>query len=128
FANLVTFNLFRRDPERYVPANDGRCPVEQLEQGREAPGDPRYGALYKGRLYLCASVEDRLRFVQDPERYSTVGVEAQGNCPHCLDAEGLAVPGDPRYSLTQGGRRYWFPDESHRAAFMSLAPSQTIRR
>jgi YHS domain-containing protein len=128
FANRLTFNLFRRDPERYVPANDGRCPVEQLEEGREAPGDPRFGALYKGRLYLCSSNDDRLRFVQDPERYATVGVEARGNCPHCLDAEGLAVPGDPRYSLTQGGRRYWFPDESHRSAFMSLAPSRSIRR
>ncbi|AMV39448.1 thioredoxin family protein [Planctomyces sp. SH-PL62] len=128
FANLVTFNLFRRDPDRYVPANNGRCPVEQLDQGKEAPGDPRFGALYKGRLYLCASKQDRLRFVGDPDRYATVGVEEQGNCPHCLAEAGVLVPGDPRYSLTMAGRSYWFPDDQHRNAFMSLAPSRTIRR
>lgn len=128
FANALTFNLFRRDPERYVPANDGRCPVEQLDAGREAQGDPRFGALYKERLYLCASKDDRSRFVQDPERYAAVGVEAGGNCPHCLAERGEAVPGDPRYSLSEQGRRFWFPDEAHRDAFMSLAPSDTIRR
>ncbi|MDG3002994.1 thioredoxin family protein [Paludisphaera mucosa] len=128
FANLVTFNLFRRDPERYVPANDGLCPVEKLENGRNASGDPRFGALYKGRLYLCASKDDRVRFLQEPDRFATVGVEEGGNCPHCLAQGGQAVPGDPRFSLTQGGRRYWFPDEDHRSAFMSLAPSSTIRR
>ena len=128
FANALTFNLFRRDPERYVPANDGRCPVEQLDAGREAPGDPRFGALYNGRLYLCASKDGRARFLREPERYAAVGVEAGGNCPHCLAERGEAVPGDPRYSLAQGGRRFWFPDEAHRDAFMSLAPSDTIRR
>lgn len=128
FANALTFNLFRRDPDRYVPANDGRCPVEQLDAGREAIGDPRFGALYKGRLYLCSSVDDRRRFVEDPERYAAVGVEEGGNCPHCLAERGEVVPGDPRYSLSQGSRRFWFPDESHRSAFMSLAPSTTIRR
>ena len=127
FANLVTFNLFRRDPERYVPANDGHCPVEQVDHERSIQGDPQFGVLYRGRLYLCASDEDRERFVQEPERYATVGVEERGNCPHCL-AGGAIVPGDPRYTLTQGGLRYWFPDEGHRSAFMSLAPSRTIRR
>ncbi|WP_165072293.1 thioredoxin family protein [Paludisphaera rhizosphaerae] len=128
FASLVTFNLFRRDPERYVPANDGRCPVEQMDKGLEAAGDPRFGALYKGRLYLCSSREDRAQFLKEPSRYATVGVEDGGNCPHCLAEGGTTVPGDPRYSLSQGGRRFWFPDDAHRSAFMSLAPSTTIRR
>ena len=36
FANLVTFNLFRRDPERYVPVNQGNCPVSQLDRKTSA--------------------------------------------------------------------------------------------
>ncbi|MBN9262140.1 MAG: ATP-binding cassette domain-containing protein [Hyphomicrobium sp.] len=104
--------------------------MDPAERTMEAPlaGDPRFGVLYQGRLYLCASKDDRSRFVQDPERYAAVGVEAGGNCPHCLAERGEAVPGDPRYSLSEEGRRFWFPDEAHRDAFMSLAPSDTIRR
>ena len=59
FANLLTFNLFRRDPERYVPVNNGNCPVAQLDRGVQQPGDPNYGVLYQGRLFLCSNDADR---------------------------------------------------------------------
>jgi YHS domain-containing protein len=128
FASLVSFVRFRRDPERYVPANDGLCPVAQLDREKQAAGDPRYGVLYQGRLYLCASKEDRRKFLRDPERYAAVGVAEKGYCPHCLAESGERVRGNPRYSLTQDGRRFWFPDSSHRSAYLALAPSSSIRR
>jgi YHS domain-containing protein/thioredoxin-related protein len=128
FASRLTFNLFRRDPERYVPVNDGNCPVAQVERGARQPGDPRYGALYQGRLFLCSNAADRKRFLEDPAHYAVVDVAERGFCPHCLDEEGLLVPGDPRYDLTRGGRRYWFPDPSHREAFLAAATSSTSRR
>ena len=68
FANLVTFNLFRRDPERYVPVNNGNCPVCRSSEESVQPGDPRYGALYQGRLFLCATDADRQRFLAEPGR------------------------------------------------------------
>ncbi|MDR3618124.1 MAG: thioredoxin family protein [Paludisphaera borealis] len=128
FANLVTFNRFRRDPERYVPVNDGLCPVKQLDENKSAAGDPRFGVLFQGRLYLCASKAERQRFLQEPARYAAVGVAEKGFCPHCLVESGEFVRGDPRYSLTQEGRRYWFPDTSHRDAYLALAPSDSTRR
>ncbi len=127
-ASAEALESFRGDPERFVPANDGRCPVERLDAHRDTPGDPRLGALYKDHLYLCASKADRARFMAHPRRYAAVGVEDGGGCPHCLAERGETVPGDPRFSLTLDGRRYWFPDEGHRGAFLSLAPSDTIRR
>ena len=51
FANMLTFNLFRRDPERFVPVNNGNCPVTQVELGKQQPGNPSFGVLYQGRLY-----------------------------------------------------------------------------
>ncbi len=119
FANLITFNLFRGDPARYVPVNRGFCPVAQLDRSDRQAGDPRYGVLFQGRLYLCATLEDRRTFLEEPARYAAIDVAERGHCPHCLASEGRLVPGDPRYDLDRDGRRYWFPDPTHREAFLT---------
>jgi YHS domain-containing protein len=130
FASLLTFNLFSKDPQRYAPMNRGNCPVAQLDRGTTIPGDPKYGVLYQGRLFLCASDSDRKRFLQEPLRYAAIGVAENGFCPHCLAENGVLVRGDPRYDLSREGRRYWFPDASHRDAFLSVTASTetTTRR
>ena len=131
FASLLTFNLFSKDPQRYVPVNNGNCPVAQLDRNTMHPGDPKFGVLYQGRLFLCASDADRKRFLQEPVRYAAVDVAESGFCPHCLAQNGLLVRGDPRYDLSREGRRYWFPDPSHRDAFLSAlasASTQTTTR
>jgi YHS domain-containing protein len=128
FANMLTFNLFRRDPERYVPVNNGDCPVTQVDRGIRQPGNPKFGMLYEGRLYLCASDADRKHFFEQPARYASVDVVEQGNCPHCLAQEGIRVPGDPKYDLSREGRRYWFPDPSHREAFLAAIEASAARR
>jgi YHS domain-containing protein len=127
FASLVMRNLFRRDPERYVPVNRGECPVSQVERRTARAGDPRWGALYDGRLYLCATEEDRRRFLKDPQRYAQVDVAEQGFCPHCMDETGLLVRGDPKYGVTRDGRTYWFESASHRDAYLAEAGSTTRR-
>jgi YHS domain-containing protein len=128
FASSVMSSLFRRDPERYVPVNRGECPVAQVDGQGARPGDPRWGVLYQGRLFLCATQEARQQFLEDPQRYALVDVAEQGFCPHCLGAAGLLVRGDPKYAITREGRRYWFPDPSHRDAFLTANHSSTVRR
>jgi YHS domain-containing protein len=64
---------FRHGPERYVPANDGTCPVEQAEQRTAKPGNPRWGVLYRDRLYVFATNENRQLFFRDPDRYAVAG-------------------------------------------------------
>jgi YHS domain-containing protein len=128
FASVLTFNLFRRDPDRYVPVNNGDCPVAQIDRQARQPGNPRFGVLYQGRLFLCASEADRQRFLHEPVRYAVVDVAEQGYCPHCLAGSGELVRGDPRFDLTKSGRRYWFPDASHRTAFLAASASGSARR
>lgn len=128
FANSVMSSLFRKDPERYIPVNRGECPVSQVDRGAARPGDPRWGVLYQGRLFLCATQEARQRFLDDPQRYALVDVAEQGFCPHCLGKAGLLVRGDPKYGITREGRRYWFPDSSHRDAFLAATATPTTRR
>jgi YHS domain-containing protein len=125
FANAAQSRHFRRDPERFIPVNRGDCPVTQVDRGEAKPGDPRWGVLYQGRLFLCASEEARRRFLDEPRRYAMVDVAVQGFCAHCLGESGLLVRGDPKYTITREGRRYWFPDPSHRAAYLDAAATAT---
>jgi YHS domain-containing protein/thiol-disulfide isomerase/thioredoxin len=125
FASAVLSERFRQEPERYIPANGGDCPVTELDRGIARPGDPRWGVLYHGRLYLCASEGARRRFLTEPGRYAMVDVAEQGFCAHCLSETGLLVRGDPKYAIARGGLRYWFPDTSHRAAFLAAGPKST---
>jgi YHS domain-containing protein len=130
FANTLMVSLFRKDPERYIPVNGGQCPVSQIDRKKPLSGDPKWGVLYEGRLFLCATEQDRKLFLSTPERYATVDVAEQGFCPHCLGESGLLVRGNPQYGATREGRRYWFPDPSHREAFLAAAggDSETTRR
>jgi YHS domain-containing protein len=119
FANLAMSDRFRKEPARYVPVNNGACPVTEVERGVTKPGDPRCGVLYAGHLVLCASEADRRLFLKNPEAYSMVDVAEHGYCVHCRREFGSLVPGDPRHEVARLGRRYWFPDSAHRDAFLA---------
>jgi YHS domain-containing protein len=127
FASPITLDRFRRDPGRYVPVNEGNCPVSRLEKGQVRPGDARYGVLFQGRLFLCAGDDERRQFLGNPARYAAIDVVEKGFCPHCLDRDGMLVAGDPRFDLNRDGRHYWFPDASHRAAFLAGLPTNAAR-
>jgi len=70
FASLVMSDRFRKEPERFLPKNNGACPVTQVERGIARAGDPRWGVLYRGQLFLCASAEDRRLFLKNPDLYA----------------------------------------------------------
>jgi YHS domain-containing protein/thioredoxin-related protein len=119
FASRELLDLFRKEPERYAPANRGECPVTQLDRGKTVNGDPHWGVLFKNHLFLFASENDRRQFLKEPDRYAMVDVAEQGFCLHCIRESGLLVRGDPRHEVAREGRRYWFPDPGHREAFLA---------
>jgi YHS domain-containing protein/thiol-disulfide isomerase/thioredoxin len=125
FANAERCEQFRKDPDRFIPVNRGDCPVTQVDRGAPQPGSPRWGLLYQGRLFVFANEESRRQFLSDPDRYALVDVAAQGFCAHCLAETGLLVRGDPSYAISRDGLRYWFPDRTHRAAFLAAKPPAT---
>ncbi len=122
FASKEHQERFIGSPERFIPVNEGRCPVSQVERGLTREGDPRFGVVFGGRLYLCGSAADRDLFLKTPIRFAAVDVAEQGFCPHCLRDSGLLVRGDPRHELARDGRRFWFPDPTHREAFLASNP------
>jgi hypothetical protein len=72
FADRDKRDQFRTDPVRFVPRNDEACPVSRLDRGSKVPGNPRWGVIFQDRLFLCASAEDRQRFLESPGRYAAV--------------------------------------------------------
>jgi YHS domain-containing protein len=119
FASLDSSDLFRQEPDRYVPVKDGACPVNQMDRGKARTGEPRWGVIYKNHLFVCATEENRRRFLRNPDHYAMVDVAEQGFCAHCIRESGLLVRGDASHEVIHLSWRYWFPDDGHRQAFLS---------
>jgi YHS domain-containing protein len=79
FTSPAASERFRQQPARFIPWSGGTCPVTQLEQGLAKPGNPRWGVLYAGRLFLCASDQDRRRFVANPGRFADQQIARAGS-------------------------------------------------
>ncbi|HEX8202830.1 MAG TPA: thioredoxin family protein [Isosphaeraceae bacterium] len=126
FASEASRAAFREQPEAFLPAEGGRCVVSRLDAGRSCPGQVRFGLVYEDRIYLCADAAARDRFAQDPGRYTDFDVADRGYCPHCRNQTGKLVRGSPRFALQHDGRRYYFPDAQHLAAFRA-SPEKYVR-
>jgi YHS domain-containing protein/thioredoxin-related protein len=126
FQSSEAREAFLTDPEAFLPASRGECPVSRVDDKRPVAGDPAFGVYYKGHLYLCANAEARRRFAQSPEPYARADIAAGGLCPHCQDVASTPVRGLPQFSSVYRGDRYLFPDEQHRQAFRA-APDRYIR-
>ena len=127
FTSVKERDQFLSDPEKYLPAAGGACPVALLDKGRHVAGKPGHGVYYRGRLYLCADEAARARFAAEPEKYAAAGIADDGNCPHCKALAGRQVRGLPQYSTTLSGRLYLFPDQEHLEAFRA-SPDAFLRR
>ena len=97
-------------------------PSRRAGAWHRATGRPAVGGALRGSAVPFATKEDRQLFLKNPEQYAKAGVAEDGFCVHCLRDTGLLVRGDPRHEVACEGRRYWFPDADHRAAFLESLP------
>jgi len=126
FATAEARAAFAQDPEHYLPADQGRCPVRKVEADESVVGSPRFGVHYRGRVYLCVDEAARRRFAADPERFSNLDVADRGLCPACPKDDPKAARGRPEYAASHKGRRYHFHDQAHLEAFK--ADPETVVR
>ena len=61
--------LFERDPERYLPGENGICVVSWVDDRVRRQGQIQYPALFGDHVYFFASEANRQQFLHDPERY-----------------------------------------------------------
>ncbi len=126
FANEDSRREFRRKPDVFAPANDGRCPVSQVDRGDLQPGDPRWGVVYSGHVFLFKTGNERDQFVKDPERYTKVDRSDRFDCLHCWNRSNLARNPASRVNVSYRVEGLSSPTPDRIEAL--LAPSTTIRR
>ncbi len=126
FANAEGKAAFLRRPGQFTPVNDGRSPVSQVDRGDFLTGDPRWGVVYGGHLFLFKDAAERDRFVKDPDRYAHIDADDRGACPHCWNRAKLA--GRPWSRSSATASRHELPPVAPPRVEALLAPTDTVRR
>jgi YHS domain-containing protein len=92
------------------------CPVTLVERDTWAPGDRRWGANHRGRLYLFANPESQQQFFANPDKYAPA---LSGYDPvHYVD-DGMIIDGKRRHGLYYGSKYFLFAGEATLQKFQS---------
>jgi protein disulfide-isomerase len=117
---------------------DGYCPVSMRSAWKWVPGDPKYGAIHRGRTYWFASPLEQQEFLARPDYY---GPALAGIDPVLAIDHQQSVPGVREHSLDYDGQFFLFSSEATLQQFtssperyasgvrqaMGLPPSQQTR-
>lgn len=87
---------------------DGFCPVTLAQKETWERGDPRWGAIHRGRTYLFTSASHQQQFYADPDRYSPV---LSGYDTTRFVEYGEPVEGKRRHGMWFRGKMYLFAEE-----------------
>jgi YHS domain-containing protein/thioredoxin-related protein len=90
-------------------ALEGFCPVTLSDKDSWVPGDRRWGAIHRGRVYLFASPSHQKQFLDDPDRYSPV---LSGYDPTRFIDRGEPIEGNRQHGMWFRGRMYLFAEEA----------------
>jgi thioredoxin-related protein/YHS domain-containing protein len=97
-------------------ALDGFCSVSLVEQSKWTKGDPRWGAVHKGRVYLFGSAQAQQQFMSNPDRYSPM---LAGNDIVRFADSGQAVEGKREHGVYYRDHILLFSDEESLQRFGS---------
>jgi YHS domain-containing protein/thiol-disulfide isomerase/thioredoxin len=107
----------RRLPPGAPPLGfDGYCPVSMRGQWRWVPGDPKWGAIHRGRTYWFASQREQQQFLANPDYYSPA---LSGIDPVLALDHGQTVSGMREHALDYDNQFYLFSSEATLQQFTS---------
>jgi protein disulfide-isomerase len=109
------------DPSKLPPGVpplgfDGYCPVSMRRNWKWTPGDPKYGAIHRGRTYWFAGPQEQQEFLARPDSY---GPALAGVDPVLAIDHQQSVPGLRDHSLDYDGQFYLFSSEATLQQFTS---------
>ena len=101
---------------------DGYCPVTLIERHHETPadsrcwvqGNPRFGVVHRGTVYLFVGPEEQKRFLADPDRYSPA---LSGNDPVLAFDQGRLQQGTRQFGTFYRDRIFLFTSAENLAKF-----------
>jgi len=105
-------------PSKQEFAMDGYCPVTLLDQWKWQKGDPRWGAVHQGQVYLFSTQQEQQKFLANPHRY---GPAMSGIDPVAYLGQGKVVRGEREFGLTFNGTLYLFSSEENLQQFRNEA-------
>lgn len=111
--------MFDANPEKYAPAAGGDCVVCKAEMGASMPGKVDFAALQAGRLFLFPSQKEKDVFLANPAKYAQADLAYGGNCAVCKVNYDHDNPGADEFATYYQGKRYLFPNEDLRQAFLA---------
>lgn len=76
FGSDAEVQSFESNPSHYIPQLHGCDLVELSEENRALPGAIEYGAFYNDQVYFFASLENRIRFEQNPKWFVSAVTDA----------------------------------------------------
>jgi YHS domain-containing protein/thiol-disulfide isomerase/thioredoxin len=76
FGSDIEVQRFKANPSYYIPRLHGCDLVELSQENRALPGAIEYGAFYKDQVYFFASLENRIRFEQNPGWFLAAATDA----------------------------------------------------
>jgi thiol-disulfide isomerase/thioredoxin/YHS domain-containing protein len=95
-------------------AYDGYSSVTLVEQRKWEAGDPKFGAIHRGMLYLFTSQAEQQKFLAEPDRYAPM---VRGYDPVLALDQNKAVPGSREFGVYCEGRIYLFSSADTRDHF-----------
>jgi protein disulfide-isomerase len=114
-AATTTFATPSAPDLRQLPAGapplafDGFCPVSMRATWKWVAGDPRYGAIHRGRTYWFAGQKEQQQFLANPDYYSPV---LSGLDPVMALDHKQSIPGIREHSLDYDNQFYMFSSEA----------------
>ncbi len=100
----------RRLPPGAPPLGfEGYCPTSMRSHWKWVKGDPRWGAIHRGRTYWFASQQEQQQFLQKPDYYAPA---LSGNDPVLAIEHKQIVPGLREHSLDYDNLIYLFASEA----------------
>lgn len=125
FPSAEVMETFQKNPVAYVPVLRGDCIVCYAHGGDRVPGNIRFAALSKERLFLFPNEEQRQAFKRSPAQFESTDLAANGKCVVCKAKGGNDVSGRPEFTAIHDGFRYQFPSERELQVF-AAAPADFI--
>lgn len=118
---------FLGNPDRYVPALNGNSVVAYATSGTLVPGNPRFGAIYRERVYLFQDEREKAEFLANSSGYADADLAYRGASAVSFVDHRRNVAGSPEFAARHQGFRYLFASEQEREKFLR-DPSRYAQR
>lgn len=114
----------RTRPQAPTASLDGYCPVTLLNQEQWKKGNPAFGAIHRGRLFLFTSEKEKRMFIANPDKYSPV---LAGVDPVELTESGQVREGRRAHGVVYRDQVFLFVNEDNLERFWKSPETYTTR-